>query len=378
MVMEKVFRKELKMEEAAEVLGVSERQAYRIKARIRLKGARGAVHGNRGRICPWRLSEEKVEEILELYKEKYRGFNDSHFTEKLNEEEGMKVSREKVRQTLRAGGIEAVRKRRAPKYRHRRARKESEGMMLQVDGSYDDWIEGRGEALCLIGAVDDATGKVVGAMFEDAETTAGYFKLFREIFRKKGLPASIYSDRHKIFISDREPTIEEQLANKKPLTQVGRALEELGIELIPAYSPQAKGRIERVWGTFQDRLKSELRLAGAKNKADAQIVLKRFLPDYNRRFAKPPQNPSHAYRPLPHSLNLKYVLCSKFQRTVANDNTISFNGSIFQIPMLSPHLSFAHKKVDIFLFPDSKMEIFYKNTKIANFYYNINLEKEVA
>ena len=159
-------------------------------------------------------------------------------------------------------------------------------MMLQVDGSPHDWLEGRGPELTLVGAIDDATSQVPGALFVEAETSWAYLKLFLGAFKKKGLPQSVYSDRHKIFFTDREPTIEEQLKAKRPRTQVGRALEELGITLIPAGSPQAKGRIERLWGTFQDRLVSELRLEGAKSKAEAQAVLDRYLPRHNRRFAK--------------------------------------------------------------------------------------------
>lgn len=367
-VMGKVFRGELNMAEAAMVLGISERQAYRVKDNIRLKGAKGAIHGNRGKECSWKLSKDDGNKIARLYREKYKGFNDHHFTEKLVEEEGFKnISREKVRQILRCKGIEPVRKRRYPKHRSRRERKEREGMMLQVDGSTHDWLEGRGPRLCLIGAIDDATGIVTSAFFEDVETTAGYFNLFEDIFLKKGLPMSIYSDRHSIFFTDREPTIEEQLTNKRPTTQFGRAMEELEIRLIPAYSPQAKGRVERLWGTFQDRLISELRLRGAKTKMEAQKILNRFIPDFNRRFSIPPNNTLSAWRPVPDSLNLKHILCCKYKRTVANDNTISFCGTILQIPRISPYRSFARKKVDVFVLPDKTVEIYYQNNKIAQF-----------
>ena len=217
-------------------------------------------------------------EKFRLAKGKYRGFNDRHLTEKLVEQEKLEISREKVRQILRCAGIASPRKRRGNKHRSRRERKAAEGMMLQVDGSPHDWLEGRGPSLCLIGAIDDATGKVVGAMFVEAESTWGYFRLFSEIFNKHGLPQSVYADRHSVFWTDREPTIEEQLNNQRPTTEVGRGLEELGVTLIPAGSPQAKGRIERLWGTFQDRLVSELRRARAKTPSQAQVVLERYLP----------------------------------------------------------------------------------------------------
>src|SRR5437899_4256207 len=263
-VIQRIFRGEMTMAEAALVLGVSERHSYRIKARMREEGVRGVIHGNRGRHSDRKLPTQMKGRIVELARGKYRVFNDCHFTEKLTEQEGMEVGRETVRQILRSKGIASPRKRRAPKHRSRRERRAAEGMMLQVDGSPHDWLEGRGPRLCLIGAIDDATGKVVGAFFQQAESSWGYFTLFASIFCQHGLPQSIYSDRHSVLWTDREPTVEEQLSNKRPTTEVGRGLEELGVTLILAGSPQAKGRIERLWGTFQDRLVSELRLARAK------------------------------------------------------------------------------------------------------------------
>jgi hypothetical protein len=191
-------------------------------------------------------------------------------------------------------------------------------MMLQVDGSPHDWLEGRGPRLCLIGAIDDATGKVVGAFFTQAESSWGYLRLFSKIFKRHGLPQSIYSDRHSVFWTDREPTLDEQLINKRPLTEVGRALDELGVTLIFAGSPQAKGRIERLWGTFQDRLVSELRLDQAKTLPQAQAVLDRYLCEHNRKFSQPAQT-QPAWRKI-HSQQIDQALCFKEKRTVANDN----------------------------------------------------------
>ena len=238
--------------------------------------------------------------------------------------------------------------------------------MLQLDGSPHDWLEGRGPPLTLIGAIDDATSKVPGAFFEEQETTYGYLKLFSGIFKKKGLPHSAYADRHSIFWTDREPTIEEQLSGRSPRTQVGRALEELGITLIPAGSPQAKGRIERLWGTFQDRLVSELRLAGAKNKAEAQAVLERFLPRHNRQFAKPALKAQPAWRQVDPK-RLEQSLCFKYQRVVAKDNTVRFEGGLFQIPKRSPFLSHAGKKIQVHVLVDSSVEFFYNGERIARF-----------
>jgi Integrase core domain. len=365
-VIHRVFRGELTVVQAALVLGVSERQCYRVKARVNKVGAKGVVHGNRGRPCKRKIKEKTVEQIVKLAQGKYKGFNDHHLSEKLGSEEKIRLCREKLRQLLRAHGISSPRKRRGPKHRSRRERRAAEGMMLQVDGSPHDWLQGRGPRLCLIGAIDDATAKVMGAFFEEAESSWAYFKLFSQIFKQHGVPQSIYSDRHSVFWTDREPTLEEQLINKRPLTEVGRGLEELGVTLILAGSPQAKGRIERLWGTFQDRLVSELRVARAKTQQQAQKVLERYLLLHNRRFSKPPANALPAWRKVS-SLQIEQALCFKERRTVAKDNTITFDGTLFQIPKKSPLRSHANKRIDVHVLLDGAVELFYQNEKIAYF-----------
>lgn len=364
-IVQRVFQRELTVAQAAVVLGISERQCFRIKARVKTAGARGVIHGNRGRASPRKVNEKVVRRVVQLAREKYRGLNDHHLHEKLSAEQQIKFSREKLRQLLRSQGLPSPRKRRGTKHRSRRERKAAEGMMLQLDGSPHDWLEGRGTPLCLIGAIDDATGKVVGALFVQAESSWSYFELLTRIFKQYGLPQSIYTDRHSVFWTDREPTLEEQLINQRPTTEVGRGLQELGITLILAGSPQAKGRIERLWGTFQDRLVSELRLARSTTQHQAQTVLERYLPLHNRRFSKPataqptwtPTTPTQIER----------ALCFKQRRTVANDNTITFDGVAFQIPRKSPYRSFAHKRIDVHVGLDGSLELFYKQANIATF-----------
>ncbi len=364
-VIQRVYRGELTVVQAALVMGVSERQCYRIKARVGKAGAKGVVHGNRGRRCKRKTEEKTVRRVVELARGKYQGFNDHHLTEKLKEQEQIELSREKVRRILRAEGIASPRKRRGFQHRSRRERRASEGMMLQVDGSPHDWLQSRGPRLCLIGAIDDATNKVMGALFVQAESSWGYFKLFSEIFKQHGLPHSIYTDCHSVFFTDREPTIEEQLINRKPTTEVGRGLEELGVTLILAHSPQAKGRIERLWNTFQDRLVSELRLAKAKTAEQATVVLDRYLPVHNRKFAKSAKA-EPAWRKLS-PLQIEQALCFKQQRTVARDNTVTFEGAVFQIPKTSPFRSYANKRIDVHVLLDGAVEFFYKTEKIAAF-----------
>ena len=364
-VIQRVNRNELTVSQAALVMGVSERQCYRVKARVKKVGVKGVVHGNRGRPCQRKIKEKTVGQVVALARGKYLGFNDHHLTEKLKEQESIDLSREKVRRVLRAHGIGSPKKRRGIKHRSRRDRRASEGMMLQVDGSPHDWLEGRGPRMCLIGAIDDATSKVMGAFFAPAESSWGYFHLFCEIFTEHGVSQSIYTDCHSVFWTDREPTVEEQLINKKPLTEVGRGLEELGVTLILAHSPQAKGRIERLWNTFQDRLVSELRLAKAKTMEQAQAVLERYIPEHNRRFAKKAKA-EPAWRKVS-SLEIERALCFKQQRTVAKDNTIAFAGTVLQIPKTSPFRSYANRRVEVQVKLDGAVEIFYKTEKIATF-----------
>jgi hypothetical protein len=208
--------------------------------------------------------------------------------------------------------------------------------------------------------------QVPGACFVEHETTWTYLQLFWRIFTKHGLPQAIYADRHSIFQTDREPTLEEQLASRRPRTQVGRALDELGITLIPASSPQAKGRVERLWGTFQDRLVSELRLAGATTRMEAQAVLARFLPSYNRRFAKPAAAATPAWRGVDRP-RLTHSLCFKYRRVVAKDNTVAFHRVVLPLPKRSPFLSWAHKAINVHVLLDGSLEIFTQNDRIARF-----------
>ena len=222
-------------------------------------------------------------------------------------------------------------------------------MLLQIDGSQHDWLQGRGPHFTLVGAIDDATGKVPFALFRQHEDTHGYLLMLKNIIERHGVPLALYSDRHGIFQhSPKEPqTLEEQLRGRRDPTQFGRALEELGIELILAYTPQAKGRIERAWGTFQDRLVSEMRLAGAATIDQANEVLSEFLPRFNARFPVDPAQPGSVYRQLPDRMSLDSVLCFKYIRSVANDNTVQFNHATLQLLPGEYRASYARAKVEV-------------------------------
>jgi transposase len=262
--------------EAPRLLGISERQCWRMLARYREKGAAGLVHGNRDRPSPRRLPTAAREEILTLAHGICRDYNDQHLSEVLQEEHGLQVSRASVRRIRRAAGLASPHKYRRRRGHQRRERYPQAGMLVQLDASMHDWLETRGPRLALAAAIDDATNEVVGALFRDQEDAAGYFLLLRDISQTHGLPLAAYADRHTIFQSPVKPTIEQELAGTVPKSQFARLVEALGIELIAAHSPQAKGRIERLWQTFQDRLVKELRRAGATNLEQANQALERL------------------------------------------------------------------------------------------------------
>ena len=335
--------------EASGLMGVSERHAWRLLAAYREEGSAAVAHGNRGRKPAATTSPRTQQKVMELAKGPYAGFNHTHLAEVLAEREGITLSRSTVRRVLLGAGLRSPRRRRAPKRYRRRERYPKEGMLLQIDGSRHDWLEGRGPYLTLVGAIDDATGTVPAALFRRQEDAQGYMLMLRETIEHHGVPLALYSDRHGIFQrSPKEPeSLAEQLRGRRDPTQFGRALEELDIRLIMAHTPQAKGRIERVWGTFQDRLVSELRLADATTIDQANNVLWDFLPRFNRQFGVPAAERGSAYRQLPDGLCLDAVLCFKYIRTVANDNTVRFNGATLQLIPDEHRASYARATVEV-------------------------------
>jgi len=353
--------------EAAGVLGLSERHVWRLLAAYRKEGAVALCHGNRGRRPAHAIPEAVRQRVVDLAQRRYPGVNHSHLTQLLAEREGLILSRSTVRRILVVCGIKSPRHRRQPKHRCRRERLPMEGMMLQIDGSRHDWLEGRGPYLSLIAAMDDATGKVPYAIFRIQEDAHGYFLLLQEVIRKRGIPLALYSDRHGIFQRSARETecLEEQLSGQRQLTQFGRALRELGIEAIFALSPQAKGRIERLFGTLQDRLVSELRLAGASTVEEANQVLQTFLPDFNLHFAVPAAQEGSAYRHPDPGLRLEEVLCFKYQRTVAADNTIRFEGQTLQLLPGLERRSYAHARVEVQERLDGSLVVSYEEQAIA-------------
>ncbi len=350
--------------EAAEVLGISLRHTWRLLAAYRKEGAAALAHGNRGRKPPNALDSEVVKRVIELAKLTYAGCNTQHFTELLYGREGIKLSRSTVRRRLIDGGVSRPRKRRPPKHRSRRERYPQKGMLLQIDGSRHDWLEGRGSWMTLVGAIDDATSEVLYALFREQEDTEGYFHLMERVVSDYGIPVAVYHDGHAVFEhSEREPlTLEEQLEGERSLTQFGRLLMELDITSIRSRSPQARGRIERLWGTFQDRLVSELRLAGASNVKEANEVLWEYLPAHNQKFAVPPAQPGSAFRTP--GRDWKSRFCLKYQRTVGLDNVVRFGSCRLQVLPCNGRYSYARAKVEVRQAFDGSLSVYYQGHRL--------------
>ena len=357
--------------EASKLLGISTRQLQRLHKAYSEQGVAGLVHGNRGRPACNAVDTQIAARVIELARDKYAGFNHQHLTEMLAENHGIELSRPTVRRILLAAGIPSPRRRRPPKHRQRRDRYPREGMLLQLDASRHDWLEGRGPYLSLVGCIDDATGKVPSACFREQEDAQGYFIVMRETVSKLGIPMAAYADRHSIFFQGKEPhlrplSLEEQLAAHREPTQFGRLLNELGVQLIHALSPQAKGRIERLWGTFQDRLASELRLAGAANCEQANQVLRHFLPRHNRRFVVSAQQPETAWVKWPKGRHLDELFCFKYRRVVLNDNTVRIGQHVIDIPPPAKgRISFAHVRVEVQERFDGSMAVYLNGHCIA-------------
>lgn len=354
--------------QAAQLLGVSERQVRRIVVAVSKSGSLGVVHGNTGRSPAHRLKVSGRKQIVKLMRTKYMGFNDQHFTEKLNEVEKILVSRASVQRLLRTAGIGAARGRRPPKHRRRRDRKPQAGLMILWDGSRHDWLEGRGPMLCLMGAIDDATSDMLpGAHFVEQECAEGYLRVLLAIAREKGLPWSAYMDRHSsLKRNDNFWTLEEELRGKQDPTQVMRALELLGIQVIYALSPQAKGRIERLWGTAQDRLTSELRLAKAKTAEEANAVLRKYAPDHNRRFAVPALDVDPAWLSVKKEVDLERICSFRYEATVSSDNAVRLAGvPVIDIPPSKTRQSFAKARVEVRQLLDGSWRVYFEDKLIA-------------
>lgn len=315
--------------EAASLIEISDRQIRRMIKRIREEGDEGISHRSRGKTSNHRIPRKVKERALKLFREEYHDFNLVHATEKLSEVHGITINDETLRLWLNEAEV-PYNKRKVKKHRQRRERRAHFGELVQIDGSHHDWFEGRGPVCVFMGYIDDATNTVHGR-FYDYEGTMPAMDSMKRYIKRYGIPKSVYLDKHTTYKSWAEPTIEEQLNDQKPMSHFQKSLTALAIEVIHANSPQAKGRVERLFKTLQDRLVREMRLLGTKSVDEANEFLTTYLPKYNKKFKKEAASEADLHRPSPHSRELDRILCIKEDRTVKNDFTIAHNNTIYQI-----------------------------------------------
>ncbi|MGI6294471.1 MAG: ISNCY family transposase [Armatimonadota bacterium] len=355
------------LKEASQILGVSYRHVKRLKEDFDKEGIKGLVHGNIGRSPANKIDDDLKTQVIALSKEKYHDFNDTHFTEMLKCEEHIELSRECVRTIRRGAGIKAKHKRKPPKHFKRRARKANEGLMMLWDGSPHRWFGKDMPACCLMAAIDDATSKVVGLFFCEAECSWAYLELLRRVIDKHGIPLSTYQDRHSALKrNDSFWSIEEELAGRQDPTQVGAALEALGIEPIDALTPQAKGRVERLFKTLQDRLVAQLRLKGITDIEAANKYLdETFVDDLNSNFSVAAQNAQSAWRKPARGCDLARVLSLKYEAIVGNDKAIRYAGMIIDVAPGPKQRSYAGVKVQMCQMLDGSWRVYYNDAVIA-------------
>jgi len=354
------------LKEASEKIGVSYRQAKRIRKAVKLRGTQGVIHGNTGHAPSNKIAEVLRQQVLRLSRERYWDLNDTHFSEKLREQEKIELSRETIRKIRREAAMVPKRRRRAKKHRKRRERMAQEGWMVLWDGSPHLWFGPDQLPCCLMAAMDDATGKIVAAQFFPFEGTAGYLWLLKHMIKQYGIPVSIYQDRHgSLHRNDDYWSLEEQLAGRQEPTQVGLALQALGIRPLFALSPQAKGRMERTFGILQDRLIAELRLAGITHSQQGNAFLGKFLKDFNRKFSVSSRNSERAWRRLPRELNLDRIVSIRYRSVVGNDNAVRLGGMVLDIAPGPRRKSYSKEKVEVRQLLDGSWRIYHHDQLIA-------------
>jgi transposase len=341
--------------DAAELLGCSERTFRRLRGRYEAEGAAGLLDRRLGKVSPHRIAVDEVERIVALYRDRYAGWTVKHFHERAQEKHGLAASYGWTKSVLHASGLVRLAKKRAA-HRKRRPRKPLPGMMLHQDGSRFAWLPGDERQYDLICTMDDATSEITSAFLVEEEGTMSSFEGVRETIAAKGLFCSLYTDRGSHYFHT--PAAGQKVA-KDQLTQVGRALQQLGIRHIPAYSPEARGRSERMFGTLQDRLPKELRDAGiAGLEAANRFLRESYLPAHNRRFAVAPEQEGSAFVPWSGG-DLGEILCHQEDRVVAKDNTVRFEGLVLQIPPSPIRHHYVKVAVQVRRYPDGRLALFH-------------------
>ena len=360
-IIHKTMEKRLTQVKAAEMLSLSDRQIRRLIKKIKRGGDIAIIHQNRGKLSPFKLPEAKAKVIIAVIEKKYYDFGPTFAAEKLWENEKIKIGREKLRQLMTANNLwhPGTKKGEVHQWRER---KHYRGEMIQMDGSDHDWLEGRGPRLVLMGYIDDATGEIY-ARFYEYEGTFPALDSLRRYITQYGIPFSFYVDRHSAYKTSRQPNLDEDLKGEFAKTQFARALAELDIKIIFALSPQAKGRIERAFGTLQDRLVKELRLAGINAMASANVFLETYLPKYNSRFAVRPCKQSNLHKAITKKLDLDEIFCIKEYRTITNGYTFNWRNRIFLIKR--PSITMKKQRVCVMEHFDGEITLKLKGKSLA-------------
>jgi hypothetical protein len=344
-VIHKIIGKQLKQKDAAEILSLTERQIRNIVSAVKTNGDTAIIHSNRGRASNRKYSDEFKDAVIETVREKYHDFGPTLASEKLEELDSLQISRETLRNWMILEGIRIPSKKRAKDDDHTwRKRKDHFGEMIQTDGSIGKWFEDRGPKAVMMGYIDDATG-IPFARFYPAEDTRAAMDSFRKYIEIYGIPKSLYFDRNSIYKTTRKPNQDEELTGKSPATQFEKVLNILDVEPIFAYSPQAKGRIERLFNTFKDRLIKEMRLAGVGTIEEGNKFLETYLPKYAQRFAVEAVEPENLHREIPAEMDLDWVFAFREKRTVTKDFTIRWRNRFFLLKKQS--IVIKRKKVTV-------------------------------
>lgn len=363
-MMEKLVKKEVKQVRATQILGLSTRQVRRLKRRYQQRGPAGLVHQSRGKPSHNRINQKEIDRAVEIIRTKYFDFGPTLAYEKLIENHKITFSVETLRKAVINAGLWQPKRRRKPRIHQMRERRSCEGELVQMDGSPHAWFEDRGPECTLLGYIDDATGKVKWLQFFVSETTQAYFKATREYLKRYGKPLAFYSDKNSIFRINMTKGGTASVNDSQGLTQFGRAMKELGIELIPANTPQAKGRIERLYQTLQDRLVKELRLKGIFTIKQGNQYLPEFMVKFNLRFAVKPRDPVNVHRPLLLQDDLRKIFVFQYTRILSNNLTCQLENKLYQIKTKRPTYAMRHAPVLVRKDLEGKISIEYKGRKL--------------
>ena len=358
--------KQIKQKKASQILGITTRQIRRKLARFKQNGITGLIHANRGRTSNNKVDEAEITAAIKVLKEKYHDFHPTFAHEKLTKYHNVTFSVERLRQAMIAEDIWKPKRRKSVRNHQMRKRRECEGELIQIDGSPHDWFEGRGSVgMCtLLVYIDDATGKLLHLEFVESESTWSYFKATKRYFENHGKPLAFYNDKHGVFRVNSTKAGAASTSDSVGLTQFGRAMKELEVELIYAHSPQAKGRVERVNQTLQDRLVKEMRLLGISSIKAGNHYLPKFIQWFNDTYAKQPKLPTNVHRPLTTQENLNEIFTKRETRILSKNLTCQYQHILYQIQTKRPSYALRKATVEIREDMQGTITIWYKGKQL--------------